>query len=236
MQIAPKTRKIDELMDQASEALVATRYFEAERLADKALTMARHTQDWDRMARIIMPLQEARRQRYQRALDVGKVTVVEETITESMTIKPGCYLVQPPHVAADARRMRLTALRNEVFAAILCREPTTREGLMPVVAISPGSTVRAKVRPAKNMNKPTIEWFADTMEQLGDWAVETIDPGLDLDKRIDLAMYRLDAIPEHEGLHQVLEKFCREAQHNPPRKDRTFAALERTPEDDELDA
>ncbi len=34
---------------------------------------------------------------------------------------------------------------------------------------------------------------------------------MDVEKRIDLVLARLDAIPEHEGLHRGLEQMCHEA-------------------------
>src|SRR5438552_3916184 len=144
-----KQKKIDELMNKASEALTRTQYFEAERLAHKALSMARQDNDFETMARIVMPLQESRRQRFQQALDVGLVTVVHDPITEDMKIKPGCYVIQPPQVGADARRLRLAGLVAEVPVAVLCREPVTQLKQVPIVAVSPGTTIRARVNPPR---------------------------------------------------------------------------------------
>ena len=104
---ANSAAKIDELMGKASESLAHTAYFEAERLACRALEMAHAGRDYERMARIVLPLQEARRQRFQLALDTGEVIVVEEEVTEEMDVAPGCYLIQPKQVGADARRLWL---------------------------------------------------------------------------------------------------------------------------------
>jgi hypothetical protein len=130
--------------------------------------------------------------------------------TETDAVPPGCHLFQPPLVGADARRFRLLAQQRQVAAAILCREPVIRMGLVPVVAIAPGATVRCKVRPPASVDRPSLEWFADALEALGDAATE-IDPELDVEKRIDALTARLDAIPDHEGLHRCLERTCREA-------------------------
>lgn len=211
MTASVKQRKVDELMAKASESLVKTAYFEAERMADKALQMARQEQDYDRMARIVMPLQEARRLRLQIALDTGKVIVLDKPITEDMKIKPGCYLVQPPNVGADARRLRLAALAAEVPVAVLCREPLSQTRLVPVVAIGPGTTIRAKVSPPKNADRPDLAWFTASMEELGDFAIENLDPDLPAAKRIELLIDCLEAFPEHENLHQALEAACRDA-------------------------
>ena len=101
MTMASQQRKIDDLMDKVSESLIRTAYFEAERMATKAMGMARQENDFERMARIVMPLLEARRQRLQQALTVKKVVVLDQEITEEMKIKPGCYLVQPPLVGGE---------------------------------------------------------------------------------------------------------------------------------------
>jgi hypothetical protein len=211
MSVPAKQRKIDELMKKASESLAQTAYFEAERMALKALQMARQDNDFERMARIVMPLLEARRQRYQQALDVGTVTVVDTPVTEDMKIDPGCYLIQPPQVGADARRLRLAALNREIPIAVICREPLTQLKLQPIVAISPGVTLRSKVDAPKPYDKPDLTWFVEAMEALGDDAIDGLDPALTDIKRIDALLDRLDAIPEHEELHQVLEAACRDA-------------------------
>ncbi len=205
------THEIDEMMEQASAALARTDYFAAERLADCAMRMAHAAQDYERMARIALPLQEARRQRYQMALDLGRVEIVKLPITDEMPIDPGCWLVQPPHVGAEARRMRLMALDRQIPAAVLCREPRTSAGLVPIVAVGGGMTVRCRILPPANPDKPDLAWFAEAMEQLGDAAVESIDPTMEITRRVSAVLDRLDAMPDHEDLHQVLEAYCREA-------------------------
>ena len=83
MASSAKQRKIDELMSKASESLTRTRCFEAERMALRALTIARQNNDFESMARIVSPLYEARRERFHQALDVGRVTIIEAAITEA---------------------------------------------------------------------------------------------------------------------------------------------------------
>ena len=78
----PKAGQIDGLMERATEALVQTSYFEAERMANKALGMARQINDFDRLARITLPLQEARRQRVLQAFDAGMIRILNGPISE----------------------------------------------------------------------------------------------------------------------------------------------------------
>ena len=68
-----KTSSIQSLMTKASQALTRNHWFEAERLCAKALDMARAEGDFNLMARIALPLQEARRQRMQVAFDSKKI-------------------------------------------------------------------------------------------------------------------------------------------------------------------
>jgi hypothetical protein len=196
------------MMERAQAALHHNHWFEAERLALRGLEMARTARDFGLMARIVLPLQEARRQRLQQAFDVGSLRIVDESFGEDVRVDPGCYLVQPPLVGADARRLRLAALEQEVPAAILCREPQTKLKLCPLVAIGQ-VTIRTKIDPPKRWDHPTLEWFASAMEALGDAAIETLEVDGDPIRLVDALLARLDAMPDHEKLHQALAEACR---------------------------
>lgn len=211
--------RIDELMEAASEALANMRYFEAERLASKALADARQGADFDRMARIVLPLMEARRQRLQQAFDVGTVTCLDALDAETMDIQPGAYLVHPPAVGADARRLRLAALTREVPIAVLCCEPMSIVRLLPVVAIGLCGSVRTKIDPPEDPDEPDVAWLARGIQELGDQILSDLDPELQVVRRVDALLDRLDAVPDHEGLHQALIEAChaahRDAVENP---------------------
>jgi len=210
MSASSRHEKVDEIMERAEAALRRSQWFEAERLAMRALELARAQDDFSTLSRVTLPLQEARRQRVQEALGARKLTILNADITEEMPLKPGCYLVEPPTVGADARRLRLAALRREVPVAVLCREPLSRLGLCPVVAIGQ-MTVRARIAPPKSWDKPDLKWYAEAMELLGDAAIEMLDTGLELDRQVDFLIAALDAVPDHEKLHQALAATCREA-------------------------
>ena len=53
MTAATREAKIDAIMEQASQALAETRYFEAERLAWQALNAAQSSRAYERMGRIL---------------------------------------------------------------------------------------------------------------------------------------------------------------------------------------
>lgn len=199
------------MISKAGESLARGQYFEAEALAERALGSARQESDFQRMAEIISPLQSARQSRLQRALKAGKVTVISEPIPPEMQIKTGCYLIGPPQVGADARRLRLAALSQEVPVAVLCYEPLTKTKLLPVVAVGSASIIRTKVPPPQNAAKPDLVWYAAAMSELGDSAIANLDAELAITRRIDALLEALNAIPEHENLHRALHAACLEA-------------------------
>lgn len=200
---------VTDLMERAEAAARRRAWFEAERLSIKALSIARAADDFDAMARILLPLQEARRQRLAEAFETKKVLLIAEAPNEQTQVSPGIHLVEPPLVGADARRFRLLALEQEVPVAVVCREPITRMNECPVVAIGP-VTIRTKIAPPKKPSAPTPSWMAKALEQLGDSALENLDPGMDLLKRIDHLLNCLETHPDHERLHQALAELCRE--------------------------
>jgi hypothetical protein len=219
--------KIDEWRGAAESAVADGHYFEAERLAQKALTLCRSLGDFTRLIQALAPLKESRRQRLRIAMERGCVQVIDEPITEEMPVAPGCYLVQPPQVGADARRLRLLGQSQEVPLAVVCREPQTQTGLWPIVAICPGTTVRTRIEPPDEHDAPDLDWFGAALDELGDWAIASIDTELEASRRLDLLLDRLTAVPDHEGLHDAIAAVCREllargpAEAAAPRRSRT---------------
>jgi len=205
-----KTTSINSLMTKAQLALSRNHWFEAERLCARALDMARGECDFNLMARIVLPLQEARRQRMQIAFDSKKLVILDTPTTEERQFEPKCYLVQPPLVGADARRMRLLALEREIPAMFLCREPKNQLGLCPVVAVGQ-ITVRVRIDPPKKWEKPDLAWYIEACEQLGDAAIEALDRDAEPARQVDALLERLDTVPDHEKLHQALAELCKEA-------------------------
>lgn len=206
-----KPQHVDAIMDAATRALIETKWFAAERLASEALAIARRAGDFERMARISLPLQESRRQRLSVAFDAAEAAGgVARRLDAGRGDDPpeqGCWIVAPPHVGADARRIRLAAVEREVAVAILCCEPPTRSGLWPVVAVGQ-IVVRARIAPPLDATTPDLAWFGKALEQLGDVAIASAAeerPGV---RRVDALLARLLAHPDHEKLHQALAAEC----------------------------
>ncbi len=158
------------------------------------------------MASVVLPLQEARRQRMRLAIDCEVLRLVESPIPEDPQVEAGCYLVQPPQVGADARRLRLSALHREVPILVVCREPTTKLSEVPIVAVGP-VTVRAKVDPPPKKGY-TMPWFLMAGRELGAAAIQALDTGLEWHRQVQYLVGCLDAIADHEELHQALHDVC----------------------------
>lgn len=210
-------------MERASLALFKTDYFEAQSLCMKAMKAALRARDFDRMARICMPLQEARRQLRHLATDTGRVTLVTAPLSASETFEPGCYLVAPPMVGIDSRAVRDLLTRKKVPALVLCREPTTSTGLWPMVAVAESDAapfppvVRVRLAaPTNGAPLPDIAWLLAAQEALGDAAIAKVNPRWPADHRVEDLLEWLDAVPDHEKLSQALQATCFEALTAPP--------------------
>lgn len=213
-----QSRAIDELMEQTSQALVSTDYFEAERLAIRALDRAWALHDFERMARIVLPLQEARRQKRHQAADAGACFVLRSMPARTQSLEPGCYLLEPPLLGIDGRTLRDLADRKKTPVIVTVREPLTKAGKWPIVAVGTGPTMptsfRAYVEPPQE-SPPTVPWFLSTNEALGDVAISRLEKSHLAAYHVDDLLHHLEALPDHEKLHQALETACRRAMKEP---------------------
>ena len=166
-------RTIARIMEKAESALRTRRWFVAEAHAAEALRQARAANRFGEIGRILLPLQEARRQRAAEAAERGKVRVLAEAPAEGAALPPGLVLVAPPLVGADARRLRLAAIEQQVPLLVVCREPITAAKTCPIVAIG-GTTIRTRIEPPRRLEAPTKAWFLAALEQLGDAAIASI--------------------------------------------------------------
>ncbi len=207
-----KTAHIESKLDAAEKAMKSSSWFLAEREALAALDAAISAGIHDLAADATLPLQETRRQRTILAIDAsdGVPKIVEAVEQELETVEPGVHLLVPHAVAADARRMRVAAQQTEVPLLAVCREPDTRMGEVPIVAIGE-VTVRAYVAPPENPEAPGLDWVLAAHDALGDAAIARIDPAIDGTQKIEALRNALESVPEHERLHQALAAALREA-------------------------
>lgn len=230
----PGAGMIDDLMEQASAALLEADYFRTEKLCKKALLQSRRANDFERMSRVILPLQEARRQRRHEACDSGLRFILTTMPASGRDLAPGIYLVQPPLVGMNGRTIRELADAAGIPIVVVCREPMTRAGQWPIVAVTAGGvpavrSYRIRIAPPEGVEPrdtgmtkdivtetPDAAWFLAASEALGDDAIAKIDPALPPAWRVDDLLEALDAMPDHEKLHQALAAACRDAMAVPP--------------------
>jgi hypothetical protein len=209
-----RLRGIDEIMEEASRALGETRYFEAADLCEKALRRALSAREYERMARICLPLQEARRQIRVAACDTGRVVRIGEIPRARARLEAGCYLVEPPLVGVEANTVRDLLWRRRVAAMVLAREPRTSSGEWPVVAVGGGQrlpvVMRARV-PEPPGGVPDVVWMVAAHEALGDAGIAQVQAAWPADHRVEDLIERLEGLPDHEKLMQALEAACRDA-------------------------
>jgi hypothetical protein len=103
-------------------------------------------------------------------------------------------------------------MQEEVPVLVVCREPLTRLKLCPIVAISPGTTVRTMVDPPDD--PPQQSWIVETLEELGSFAIESTDAALAPERRVTTLYERLETVPDHQGLHDALIAACAGAQQD----------------------
>ncbi len=207
-----RTKAIQDLVDRGTDALGRSAWFESERVLERALSMSVGRHDYTGMAEIIDVLASARAGIRKEALaSRAAIKIIDDAVTDTMDIDRGRYLVQPPLVGADARRLRLLAVAREVPTVVVCREPTTQLGLIPIVAIGPLGAVRTRVPAPKDQSRPSAGWLREALLRLGDAAVERIDPAMDPQRRLDVLIGLLDTVPEDDGLHRVAIETCHEA-------------------------
>ena len=200
-------KRLESMLTRTDTALKQSAWFEAERLALKAMEAAREACDFELMARACTPLLEARRNRVQMTLEVpGKTRVLDEIEAEPK-IRAGLVMVQPPAVGADGRRLRVAALHEETPLLVVIREPLTRLGQCPIVAVG-RITVRAYVDPPRSEKNPSAKWMMSALESLGEAAIDSMVEREDPAANVDALLARLDSVPEHEGLHQMLAQAC----------------------------
>lgn len=178
---------IDQIMERASTELVAMNYCVCERLCLEALRLARAGGDFERYARILLPLQESRRLRRQTAVDAGVFVLAGQprlSPDEILAAHPrGCVmLLSPPYTPADEAAVRAAAFEAGAYV-----EPL----VMDQQALRQG--------------------FEQQMEREGDNAIAAIPKGLNPVQLVDALAAVLERIGDHEIAHQRLADAARAA-------------------------
>ena len=220
------TASMDSLMQSASAALVAMDYLTCEALCTRALAMARQAKDWDSFARILLPLQESRRQRRITAaggtIRLGTTLLAGEPVEWLDTVDAACIVLTHPHDRAGAERLHEAARKQGKYVEVLLADNpasaktwTIRSFLGPDVRCErprPPKVVIDRWMAATDATATAaVDWFLDAAEALGDAALQEVSPDVHGVDRVTALEQRLAAAGDHERLHQSLWEAARQA-------------------------
>ena len=231
----------DRIMEAASAALARMDYLSCEDGCVEALAVARQRRDWPCYARILMPLQEARRQRRMIAADgvvrLGSAGLEGRAEQWPARIGAGCLLLTQPHTPEDAcaaaqaaraqrRHVEILYAASPVHAPtwsihafrgprVTCPRPAPPADLV-------GRWLRAAPGPDGTEGSPpgaaelkgraaAADFFLDACEGLGNAALAAIAAETRGAGRVAALEQCLEVVVDHEILHQRLAEAAREA-------------------------
>lgn len=235
----PMSSTIDQIMEQASRSLAEMDYLTCESHCLKALDKAHDTGDWDAYARILMPLQEARRQRRMIAADgsirLGTADLDSPPAHWLEQVQAGCVVVTHPHTMDDARQLDHAARKHHRHIEVLFadnppagdtwrvrsfRGPQVEQNVTCPPQVWTNNWLAPGETPSGGHDTPTpADWFLDAAEAMGNQAVAVVDgdPAAALGSlaRIDRLHEMLQVVTDHEILHQKLAEAARARQQAP---------------------
>jgi hypothetical protein len=183
-------------------------WFKAEANAMSAIDNARVSTNWSALADEIKILSEARLARVHAAHNGKSVHIISDSDEIEAVREGGRYLIQPPLVARDASLLDGFLKSKGISGVVACREPDTRLGLCPIVALGSGVKVRVQIDAPKNPKKPTCAWFDYALEELGTHVVEKINPDTTTQRQLDGLIAHFSAIPTYTGAYLVAIDLC----------------------------
>lgn len=225
-------QQLDAIMDDASRALVAMDYLRCESLCEQALALAREAGDWHYYARVVLPLQEARRQRRMIAaegtLRLGTADMPGHDPGAWLErLSPGCMVLTAPHTREQAGQLQQLArqrgLHVEVMHAEVSGDTWTLQGgngpavLCPFRAPPQETTGRWLSDPADGRRQDAAEWFIDATEALGDALIASVTSEEGSLQRVADLETCLAGLTDHEKLHQRLADAARAMTAQPKR-------------------
>ncbi len=219
---------LDAVMESASEALAEMDYLATESLCLATLAEARRREDWPCFTRVLLPLQEARRQRRMIAAD-GPVMLGtprgESLDTLFNDERPaGCVVVTRPadrsaaadlveRARLDRRHVEVLWADNEAEASQWVIRSTAGPNVSCTLPAPPAEWI-GRWRTPQDSNEPhgggrpygktPADWFLDAAERLGDAALATVGPHVTGVERINALADCLAVVNDHEILHQRL--------------------------------
>lgn len=229
---------LHEIMTSASAALAHMDYLSSEVLCVQALQLAKQQACWADYARIILPLQECRRQRRMMAAE-GDIRLGSASLSDSPAdwltqIGVGCMVLTQPHSRDEAHQLQALAQKQKrcievLWADCSVDEPTWRlrsfvgaktsvETPAPPAdwrdrqlnAESAGLSAKSgEIAGSVKTAAVAADWFLDACEMLGDAALAQVAAAPGQLARIEQLEHAIEAVVDHEILHQQLWRAAR---------------------------
>lgn len=221
------TTTLDDIMEQASQALAELDYPGCEALCMRALAEARARGDWAFYSRVVLPLQEARRQKRQAALDgpirLGTASYVGDALGLIERLPAGALVVTAPLAPDDADRVDRAARDSGRAIEVLFAQPdadgkfwavhTYRGQLYQALRPAPPADMLGQALPGQDAlpgsQLTPAHWFMQASEALGNAAIALANEPMDAIDRVALLEQALCAVGDHELLHQRLADAAR---------------------------
>ena len=218
----PIVTSLDQIMQRATMALTRMDYLSCEEDCLEALREARAAGDWAYYCRVLMPLQEARRQRRMIAAEgtirLGTGQLAGPATAWLDSIESGCIVVTHPFKIADAQQLEQTARDARRHIEVLyadnpvSADPWTLRSfagpnVLHSIAPPPTDWIDRWMPASQDPSTPPpwpADWFVGATEALGDAALRQVDTPLGDSERLAALEQRLAVITDHEFLHQRL--------------------------------
>lgn len=158
-----------QLMEQASQALVHMDYLACEKDCLTALAQTKQAGDWLLYARILLPLQECRRQRRMTAAD-GWVMLgcksAELALNTIRELGPGCLVLTHPITPEQAQDLALELYKRKLYLELLYADQTS-----DAASVNPHWTLRAIEGPlvTATVNAPPAGWLNRVLAENEPW-------------------------------------------------------------------
>lgn len=206
------SNELDQVMERASRELTDMDYLACEAACLEGLAIARESEDWTGYARVLMPLQECRRQRRMIAADAGVQLGTNACWNDP---RNGCVAVTHPLDAAAAQDIVRQAAEQRRHAEVLwCDNPADAEtwtvrtftgaDVACEVPAPPADAINQRLTPDDSHGQAAAHWFIAASEALGDAALSAVEAPLGSAARLEQLEAMVAAVGDHEILHQRL--------------------------------
>ncbi|MEM9345011.1 MAG: hypothetical protein AAGB26_00195 [Planctomycetota bacterium] len=213
------TATLDDLMETASQALANMDYARCESLCVDALRQASEQKEWVIYQRVLLPLQEARRQRRQAALDgpilLGTTDTHGNMESQIKDLDQGCVVLTWPStptkllslagwVREKERPIELLFADNMPNAATW-KVTSTSSPVLSIDLPAPKQEWIGQWIDPSSITPPTpAHWFMQASEALGNAALAAIEPSPGSLEHLRALEAALSCVDDHEILHQRL--------------------------------